>query len=109
MEVRLDRTANPRHIPVLGQLTPAQLPLSDALEAGALEVVGFNAALGGGALRQYPLEHTARHPDDTPVLADLNPEPHGLPVGIPAGVLITAFATPRHRVELAWRQRLVRG
>ena len=32
-------------IPVLGQLPPAQLPLGDAFEAGALEVVGFDAAL----------------------------------------------------------------
>jgi hypothetical protein len=30
------------NIPVLGQLAPAQLPLSDALEPGPLEVVGFD-------------------------------------------------------------------
>ena len=39
-------------IPILGQLAPPQLPLSDALEAGSLEVVRLDAALGGWPLRQ---------------------------------------------------------
>ena len=39
-------------IPILGQLAPSQLPLSDALEPGPLEVVGLDAALKGGSLWQ---------------------------------------------------------
>jgi hypothetical protein len=75
------------HIPVLGQPAPAQLPLSDALEAGPLEIVGFDAPLGGGPIGREPLEYAPRHPDHAAVLADLDPELHGLPLGIPAGDL----------------------
>ena len=39
-------------IPILGQLSPTDLPLGDALEPGPLEVVGFDALLGGGPLRE---------------------------------------------------------
>jgi hypothetical protein len=39
-------------ISVLGQLPPPQLPLGDALEAGPLEVVGFDAPIGARPLRQ---------------------------------------------------------
>jgi hypothetical protein len=35
-------------ISVLGHLTAAKFPLGDALEPGPLEVVGFDALLGGG-------------------------------------------------------------
>jgi hypothetical protein len=65
----------------------AQPPLGDALQPGPLEVVGFDAPLGGGPFGQEPLEHPPRHPDHAAVLADLDPELHGLPLGIPAGVL----------------------
>jgi len=37
-----------RHIPVLGQLPPAQLPLGDALEPAPLEAIGFDARLRAG-------------------------------------------------------------
>jgi hypothetical protein len=33
------------------------------------------------------LEHAPRNPDHAAVLADLDPELHGLPLGIPSGVL----------------------
>jgi hypothetical protein len=33
------------------------------------------------------LEHAPRHPNHVAVLADLDPELHGLPIGIPADVL----------------------
>jgi hypothetical protein len=33
------------------------------------------------------LEHTARDPDDAAVLLDLDPELHGLLLGVPVGVL----------------------
>ena len=75
------------HIPILGQLPPAQLPLGDALEAGPLEEVCFDAPLGGGPLSGQPLEHPPRNPDHSPALADLDPELHGLPLGTPAGDL----------------------
>jgi hypothetical protein len=52
-----------------------------------LAVVGPQDALGGGPLREQPLEDAPRHPDQPAVLADLDPELHGLPLGIPAGVL----------------------
>jgi hypothetical protein len=71
----------------LGQLPPAQFPLGDVLEPGPLEVVGFDAPLGRGSLREQPLEHAPRDPDHPAVLADRDPELHGLPVGIPAAVL----------------------
>src|SRR5262245_47861494 len=41
------------HVPILGQLAPAQLPLGDALEPGALEVVRLDAALRGRSLRSH--------------------------------------------------------
>jgi hypothetical protein len=74
------------HIPILGQLAATQLPLGDALEAGSLEVVRLNAALGGGPLGQEALEDATRDTDRAGVLPDLDPELHGLPLGIPAGV-----------------------
>jgi hypothetical protein len=43
--------------------------------------------LGGGPLGEQPLEHAPRDPDHAVVPADLDPELHGLPLGIPAGVL----------------------
>ena len=39
------------NVPVVGQLTPAQLPLGDGLEPGPLEVVRFDAPFGGGPVR----------------------------------------------------------
>jgi len=33
------------------------------------------------------LEHVPRDPDNTAVLADLDPELHGLPLRVPVGVL----------------------
>jgi hypothetical protein len=39
-------------VPVLSQLPPAQLPPSDALEPGPLEVVRLDAPLRGGPFRQ---------------------------------------------------------
>jgi len=38
-------------VAIIGQLALADLALCNALEAGSLRVVGFNAALGGGAFR----------------------------------------------------------
>jgi hypothetical protein len=64
---------------------PAQLPLSNTLQPGSLEIVGFDALLGGGPLREQPLEHPPRNPDHAAVLANLDPELHGLPLGVPSG------------------------
>jgi hypothetical protein len=50
-------------IPVLGQLTPAQLPLGDTLEPGFLEVVSLDAPLRGGPFREEPLEYAPRDPN----------------------------------------------
>ena len=47
------------HIPILGQLASAQLPLGDALEPGPLEVVGFDTFPGGGHPAQ-PADRTER-------------------------------------------------
>jgi hypothetical protein len=66
---------------------PAEFALGDALEPGSLEIVSLDAPLGGGPLREQPLEHALRDPDHAVVLADLDPELHGLPIGIPAGIL----------------------
>ena len=41
------------HVPGLGQLGLAELPLNDAFEPGALEIVGLDAALGGGPVRHF--------------------------------------------------------
>ena len=61
--------------------------LSDPFEPGPLEIVRFDAPLGGGPLWEQSLEHAPRDPDHAVVLADLDPELHGLAFGIPAGVL----------------------
>jgi hypothetical protein len=47
----------------------------------------LDAPLGGGPLREQPLEYAPRDPDHAVVFADLDPELHRLPVGIPAVVL----------------------
>jgi hypothetical protein len=88
MEVRLDRTANPRHIPILGQLEPAQLPLGDALKTGPLEVVRSDAILGGGPLREQALEHAP----GTVTTPRYSPELDGLPVysAIQRGTILTS-------------------
>jgi hypothetical protein len=47
-------------VPVLGQLPPTQFPLGYAIELGPMEVVGFDAPLGGGPFREQALEHAPR-------------------------------------------------
>ena len=42
----------------------------------------LDASLGGGPLREQALEYAPRDPDHAMVLADLDPELHGLPLGI---------------------------
>jgi len=37
-------------VPILGQQAPAEFALGDALEPGPLEIVGFDAPLGGRPL-----------------------------------------------------------
>src|SRR6516225_4044552 len=39
------------HVPILGQLAPAQLPLGDALKSGPLEIVRLDAPFRRGPLR----------------------------------------------------------
>ena len=46
-----------------------------------------SSAVSYGPLREQPLENPPRNPGDAVVLADLDPELHGLPLGIPAGIL----------------------
>src|SRR4051812_30851292 len=46
-----------RHVAVLGQLPPAQLPLGDALERGPVQEEGFNARLGRRPAVDEALEH----------------------------------------------------
>jgi hypothetical protein len=40
------------HVPVPGQLAPAQLPLNDAFEPAPLETVGLDAPFRGWSIRQ---------------------------------------------------------
>jgi hypothetical protein len=84
-------------VTVFGQLAPAQLPLSDTLKPGPLEIVRLDAALGRGPLRQQALKHAPRHPDHAVVFADLDPELDGLLLGVPAGVL---GESEEHRVSV---------
>ena len=69
-------------IPILGQLVQVQLPLVDAFQPGSLELLRSDAPLG--PLRDQASEHAPRDPDHAVVPADLDPELHGLPLGIPA-------------------------
>jgi hypothetical protein len=52
-----------------------------------LEVVRLDAALGRGTLGKETLKYAPQDPDQAALLADLDPELHGLPIGIPAGDL----------------------
>ena len=72
---------------------------------------------GGSTLRRTarewaawgePLERAPRHPDHTLVLADLDPELKGLPLGIPAGVLGEGEEHSSAPVELGppWKSSL---
>src|SRR5271169_223555 len=74
-------------VPVLGQRTPPQLPLGGFLKACPLQMVCFNAAFGGGCLRQQALEHAPGYPHDAAIFADFNAEFDSLPLGIPSGVI----------------------
>ena len=56
-------------IPIFGQLAPNELPLGDALEPGALKIVGFDASLGSRPLGQEPLDQALRDPDHAAVFA----------------------------------------
>jgi hypothetical protein len=75
------------HVAILGQLAPPKFPLGYALKPRPLEIVRLDTPLGGGPLGQEALEHPSRDPDDAVVLADLDPELDGLPVGIPPRIL----------------------
>jgi hypothetical protein len=70
-------------VPVLDQLTAAQLPPSDGLEPSALEIIRLNTPLRGGTFRKQALENPPPDPDHAVVLTDLDPELPGLPFGIP--------------------------
>jgi hypothetical protein len=74
-------------VPVLGQLTPPQLPLGGFLKACSLQVVCFNVAFGGGCVRQQALEHAPRYPHNAAVFADFYANFNSLPPGIPSGVI----------------------
>ena len=71
---------------VFGQLPPTQAALGDALKARALEVVGFEAPLGGRKVRQKAIKHAPWDPDNAFVFADGDAKFHGLPLVIPAGI-----------------------
>ena len=60
----------------------------------------------GWPLREQPLEPAPWDPNHPAVLADLDPELHGLPLGIPAGVLGND-GWERGRVALSWSQEWV--
>jgi hypothetical protein len=68
-------------------LSGQDAPIGLSFEPGTLQVVGLDAPLRRGPLGQQALEHAARHPDGAAVFADLDPELHRLPFGIPAGVV----------------------
>jgi hypothetical protein len=70
-----------------GCILLAELPLGDALEPGALDVVCLDAPLWGGPLRKQASEHAPRDPNHATVRADLDPELHRLPLGVLSGVL----------------------
>ena len=57
-------------VAILGQLPAAHLPLGNHFEWGAIQVIGFKAALGRGALVEERLEHATGHANDALVLAD---------------------------------------
>jgi hypothetical protein len=73
------------YVPVRDQLTAAQLPPGDGLEPSALGMIRLNTPLRGGTFRKQALENSPRNPNHLAVCADLDPELHGLPLGIPAG------------------------
>jgi hypothetical protein len=52
------------------------------------------------------LEHTARDPDDAPVLSDLDPELDGLLLGVPVGVLGGGMKNMGPRIE-RWSDRVL--
>src|SRR5262249_55885144 len=74
-------------VTIIGQLPPSQLPLDRKLEAGSLEVEGFQATLRRWRLIEQSLEHPPRDPHRALVLAELDGELDRSPVVIPASVL----------------------
>src|SRR6266540_992823 len=73
-------------IGIVSQLPAANLPFGDQLEAGPIQVVGFEAAPRRRALVEQSLEHAPGNPNDALILADAYAElDHGR-VGVPAGV-----------------------
>jgi hypothetical protein len=74
-------------VAVIGQLPVAQLAFGDQFEAGPLKMVAFKAPLRRRSLREQTLKDPPADAYNPLILANLNPEFDGLPVGVPAGVL----------------------
>jgi hypothetical protein len=74
-------------IAITGKLPAAQLAFGDQFEPGPLKMVSFEAPLGCRALRQQELKNPPADPRNASILADLNAEFDGHPVGVPPGIL----------------------
>jgi hypothetical protein len=62
--------------------------------------------LSSPEIRRQALEYAPRHPDHAVILAYLDPELHGLPLGIPAGVLGEGEEDRRLRFYLVGKSML---
>jgi hypothetical protein len=70
-------------IAIVGQMPAAQLAFGYQFEPGSVEMIAFEAPLGCRALRQQALKDPPADPHDASILADLNAEFDGHPVGVP--------------------------
>jgi hypothetical protein len=73
-------------IAVIGQLPVSQLPLGDALELGAMHIIGFDAALRRYRRIDKAAERLSWNAHHSLVFSDADPELDRLPVGIPASI-----------------------
>jgi hypothetical protein len=74
-------------IAITGQLPAAQLAFGYQFEPGPLKMVSFEAPLRRRGLREQRLKDPPGDAHNASILADLNPEFDGHPVGVPPRVL----------------------
>jgi hypothetical protein len=73
-------------IPIVGQLLPANFPLSDEFEPSPVNVIAFDAPFWGGGLWKQDLEHAPGNTHDSLILADTDAELDDGALWVPAGV-----------------------
>jgi hypothetical protein len=90
------------NVAIVGQLTLAQLALSDAFESRPLQMVGLDAALRGHGAVDKSLENSPRNPDQTFVFPDADTELEEIRRRVPASIVGEAEEHDSALVKALW-------